>query len=87
MLRRELIAGLGSAAAWPVAVRAQQPGPPLVGILATGGRAPNPVFEGIGAREEGTMSGKDIYISGLCALDAPTCINASSRRHIDARLL
>src|SRR5262249_38676002 len=31
--RRELLAALGGAAAWPIAARAQQAGVPLVGLL------------------------------------------------------
>ena len=41
MRRREFIAGLGSAAAWPVVARGQQPALPVIGLLMSTSREVN----------------------------------------------
>jgi putative ABC transport system substrate-binding protein len=66
MNRRELIAGLGSAAAWPVVARAQQRGLPVVGFLSVG--APegagidDPASFRKGLSETGFIEGRNVAI-------------------------
>jgi putative tryptophan/tyrosine transport system substrate-binding protein len=65
MRRREFIAGLGSAAAWPVAARAQQPAMRLVGFLGAPAAAPYARFAGAvrqGLRESGFIEGQNLTI-------------------------
>jgi putative ABC transport system substrate-binding protein len=63
--RREFIAGLGSAAAWPVVARAQQRPIPLIGFLngATANSTANRVaaFQ-LGLEEAGFVEGRNVLI-------------------------
>jgi hypothetical protein len=67
MRRREFIAGLGGAVAWPLVARAQQPpAMPVIGILRPGSKVrppnfPDPAFfQGLG--EMGYVEGRNVAI-------------------------
>jgi putative ABC transport system substrate-binding protein len=72
MNRREIIAGLGSAVAWPVVGRAQQAALPVIGFLGTG--SPD-VFAYIvrafrqGLSETGFVEGRNVAIEYSWAND------------------
>ena len=65
MKRRELIALLGGAAAWPLAASAQQPATPVIGFLSSSALADRarylPAFRQ-GFRETGYVKGQNIVI-------------------------
>jgi putative ABC transport system substrate-binding protein len=69
MRRRQFIAGLGSAAAWPVVARAQQ-AVPVVGLLTSVSRTSGlPTFEGFtqGLAETGYVVGRNVTIEPRAA--------------------
>jgi putative tryptophan/tyrosine transport system substrate-binding protein len=65
MNRREFIAGLGGAVAWPRAVRAQQPKIPLVGFLNSGEIPRNFVYVNAfrqGLKDRGFIEGQNLAV-------------------------
>ena len=62
MKRRDFIAGLGSAAAWPVVAQAQRPTVPVVGLLGAQGLAAQVAAVRQGLRELGFIEGQNLAI-------------------------
>jgi putative ABC transport system substrate-binding protein len=70
MKRRTFIAGLGSAAAWPVMGRAQRPAVPVIGFLSggsPGGYAPYAAAFRQGLKEAGFVEGQNVAVEYLSA--------------------
>ena len=64
MRRREFIAGLGSAAAWPVVARAQQAAMPVIGILDLSGPQWTSLLQAVhaGLADSGFIEGKNLSV-------------------------
>jgi putative tryptophan/tyrosine transport system substrate-binding protein len=65
MRRREFVAGLGVAAAWPMMARAQRPAMPTIGWLDVQPRGPTREFVDAfrrGMAEVGVLDGRDVTV-------------------------
>lgn len=72
MKRREFIAGIGAATAWPLAAQAQQPERPLIGVLAIGTPSSwNLAGFRQGLKDAGYVEGQNLAIEYRFANDDP----------------
>jgi putative ABC transport system substrate-binding protein len=65
MRRREFVAGLGGAAAWPLFAEAQEPQRAVIGFLSSGSPRSFSTFVAAfreGVREQGYVEGRDVWI-------------------------
>jgi putative ABC transport system substrate-binding protein len=86
MKRREFIAGLGGAAAWPLAASAQQRAMPVIGYLATRNAANDAAYVEAfrkGLAESGFIPGQNVAIEFRWA-NASTISYRRSRRSLCA---
>ena len=80
MRRREFIAGVGSAAAWPVVARAQQPSTPVIGYL--GAQSADDDYKNItvpflqGLKEAGYVDGQNVAVEYRWAANQPNRLPA-----------
>jgi putative tryptophan/tyrosine transport system substrate-binding protein len=89
MKRRDFIAGLGGAAAWPVVAQAQQPAMPVVGFLfSSTSKAIGPFIAGLTASlaQTGYVEGRDVSLEYRMAEDhferLPALANELVRRRV-----
>jgi hypothetical protein len=94
MRRREFIAGLGGAAAWPVVARAQQPARPAIGFLHSASPGPYTRYvaafrQGLG--ETGYVEGRNVTIEYRWADDQYDRLSGMAadlvRRQVAAEIL
>jgi putative tryptophan/tyrosine transport system substrate-binding protein len=80
MRRREFIAGIGAAAAWPLAVRAQQKEMPVIGFLSPLPSGEPPPFAAFrrGLAEEGYVEGKNLAIEKRFTNFRPELMNEAA---------
>ena len=81
MNRREFIALIGGAAAWPFVARAQQPALPVVGFLnsaSADGYASMAAAFGQGMREAGYVNGTNVIIEHRWAEDRSKTASTSA---------
>ena len=86
MRRREFIAGLGSAAAWPLAARAQQRAVPVIGFLSGGSPfVPSATFRR-GLRELGFLEGQNVAFEYRWAEDRDDRLPALAAELVQRRV-